>query len=93
MVNSRVWGILNDIKKKYNFKFILIGDFNQLDPVESKVYNVQNSEVFAEICDGQMLELKTNWRAMHDPEFKFFILTFINHLFLINGISGFICPA
>ena len=28
MVNSRVWGILNDIKKKYNFKFILIGDFN-----------------------------------------------------------------
>ena len=73
MVNSRVWGILNDIKKKYNFKFILIGDFNQLDPVESKVYNVQKSEVFAEICDGQMLELKTNWRAMNDPEFKIFI--------------------
>ena len=73
MVNSRVWGILNDIKKKYNFKFILIGDFNQLPPVESKVYDVQNSEVFAEICDGQMLELKTNWRAMNDPEFKIFI--------------------
>ena len=69
MINSRVWSILNDIKKKFNFKFILMGDFGQLDPVESKHYNVLNSEVFAELVDGQILELTYNYRAANDPEF------------------------
>ncbi len=32
-------------------------------------YDVINSEVFADICDSQMLELTTNWRAHNDPEF------------------------
>ncbi len=36
-------------------------------------YDVANSEVFADICDGQMLELTTNWRAQNDPEFAEFI--------------------
>ncbi len=36
MVNSKIWGVLIDIKKKYNFKFVLIGDFLQLPPVENK---------------------------------------------------------
>jgi hypothetical protein len=32
----KIWGVLIDIKKKYNFKFVLIGDFLQLPPVENK---------------------------------------------------------
>ena len=34
MINSKIWGVLSDIKKKYNFKFVLLGDFEQLKPVE-----------------------------------------------------------
>jgi predicted AAA+ superfamily ATPase len=52
MINSKVWAVLRDIKKIYGFKFILIGDFAQLDSIESKHYDVINSEVFANICDG-----------------------------------------
>ncbi len=48
MVKSNIWGVLIDIKKKYNFKFVLIGDFLQLPSVENKIYDVKNSEVFAE---------------------------------------------
>ncbi len=29
--------------------------------------------VFADICDCQMLELTTNWRAQNEPEFNEFI--------------------
>ena len=46
MVNSKVWAVLRDIKALYQFKFILIGDFAQLDSIESKHYDVINSEVF-----------------------------------------------
>jgi hypothetical protein len=52
-----VWSVLRDIKRIYKFKFVLVGDFAQLDPVEERKYNVLHSEVFAELCDGQMLEL------------------------------------
>jgi hypothetical protein len=44
-----------------------------LDPVESKIYNVRDSEVFSSLVDGQMLELLRNYRAENDPEFKIFI--------------------
>ena len=73
MINSKVWAVLRDIKKIYGFKFILIGDFAQLDSIESKHYDVINSEVFSDICDGQILELTTNWRAQNDPVFGEFI--------------------
>ena len=73
MINSKVWAVLRDIKKIYGFKFILIGDFAQLDSIESKHYDVINSEVFADICDGQILELTINYRAQNDPEFNEFI--------------------
>ncbi len=36
----------------YGFKFVLFGDFNQLPSVEADHYDIVNSEVFAEICDG-----------------------------------------
>ena len=59
--------------KIYEFKFILIGDFHQLNSIETIHYDVINSEVFADICDGQILELTYNWRAQNDPEFGEFI--------------------
>jgi ATP-dependent exoDNAse (exonuclease V) alpha subunit len=55
MIQSKLWAVLRDIKNIYKFKFILIGDFNQLDPVEEKTYDILNSEIFSEIADGQML--------------------------------------
>jgi len=64
---------LSDIKKKYNFKFVLLGDFEQLKPVEKTTYDVKNSEVFAELADCQLLELTTNYRAIKDPEYKYFL--------------------
>jgi hypothetical protein len=73
MVNSKIWGVLSDFKKKYNFKFVLLGDFEQLPPVENKIYDVKNSEVFAELADCQLLELITNYRAINDPEYKYFL--------------------
>jgi tRNA A37 threonylcarbamoyladenosine biosynthesis protein TsaE len=73
MISSKVYSVLRDIKKIYQFKFIMIGDFHQLDSVEPIHYDVKNSSVFAEICDGQMLELTKNWRAENDSEFADFI--------------------
>jgi energy-coupling factor transporter ATP-binding protein EcfA2 len=73
MINSHCWAVLRDIKKIYNFKFVLVGDFHQLDPVEEKIYNVALSDVFAELCDYQVLTLTKNWRAEKDPDFKKFI--------------------
>jgi GTPase SAR1 family protein len=73
MVNSKIWAVLNDIKKKYNFKFVLLGDFAQLPAVEKFKYNVKDSELFAELVDCQLLELTKNYRAMNDPEFKIFL--------------------
>ena len=35
MANSKIWAVLSDIKKKYNFKIVLLGDFGQLPPVEN----------------------------------------------------------
>jgi hypothetical protein len=73
MITSKIWSVLRDIKKIYGFKFVLFGDFYQLPSVESKHYDVVNSEVFSEICDGQMLELTRNYRAENDVDFKEFI--------------------
>ena len=73
MISSKVWAALRDIKKIYQFKFILIGDFSQLDSIESVHYDVKNSSVFAELVDCQMLELTRNWRAENDPKFADFI--------------------
>ena len=73
MISSYLWGVLRDIKRIYEFKYILVGDFNQLPPVEQNNYDVLKSELFAELVDGQMLHLTRNYRAEKDPEFKTFI--------------------
>jgi len=73
MISSSLFGVLRDIKRIYKFRYILVGDFNQLPPVEENNYDVLNSELFAELADGQMLHLTRNYRAEKDPEFKTFI--------------------
>ncbi len=73
MVNSKIWAVLNDIKEKYNFKFVLLGDFAQLPAVEKFKYNVKDSELFAKLINCPLLELTKNYRAMNDPEFKIFL--------------------
>ena len=60
MISRKVYRVSRDIKKTYQFEFILIGDFHQLDSVESFHYDVLNSSVFAELVDCQMLELTYN---------------------------------
>jgi hypothetical protein len=73
MITSKIWSVIRDIKNIYGFKFVLFGDFFQLPSVEAKRYNVLNSEVFAEICSSQMLELTRNYRAENDVDFAEFI--------------------
>ncbi len=63
------------------YLFIYInGDFAQLDSIESKPYDVINSEVFADICDRQISELSMNFRAQNDPK----IAEFINDLRMVK---------
>ena len=50
----------------------MFGYFYQLPSVEAKHYDVINSEVFSEICNGQMLELTRNYRAENDVDFAEF---------------------
>ena len=73
MISSKIWSVTRDIKNIYGFKFVLFGDFYQLPSVEANHYDVFNSELFAEICDGQMLELTRNYRAENDVDFAEFI--------------------
>jgi hypothetical protein len=73
MITSKIWSVIRDIKNIYGFKFVLFGDYNQLPSVEAIHYDILNSEVFSEICDGQMLELTRNYRAENDVDFKEFI--------------------
>jgi hypothetical protein len=73
MITSKIWSVIRDIKNIYGFKFILFGDCNQLPSVDSIHYDILNSGVFSETCDGQMLELTRNNRAENDVDFKIFI--------------------
>ena len=63
MVNGKIWAVLRDIEKKYNFK----------SPVGKFKYHVEDSELFKELVDCQLLELTKNYRAMNDPEIKIFL--------------------
>ncbi len=69
MITSKAWSAIRDIKYIYGFKFVLFGDFYQLPSVEANHYDVFNSELFAEICDGEILELTRNYRAENDVDF------------------------
>jgi hypothetical protein len=61
---------LEILKKIYGFEFVLFGDYTQLPSLEAIRDDIQNGEVFSEICDGQVLELKRNYRAENDVDFK-----------------------
>ncbi len=73
MNNSKIWAVLSDIKKKQDFKFVWFGDFLNCHPSKKNTYNVNDSEVFAELVDCQLLELTENYRAMKDLEFQIFL--------------------
>ncbi len=45
----------------------------QLNPAEKTIYDVINSEGFAELADCQLLELTKYNKAMNDPEYKYFL--------------------
>ena len=68
MITPKIWIVIRDIKYIHGFKFVLFADFINCQ-VESKHYDVVNSEVFSEICDGQMLELTCNYKAENDVNF------------------------
>jgi hypothetical protein len=51
MITSKIWSAIRANTKIYGFKLVLFGDFYQLPIVESKHYDVINSEVFSEICE------------------------------------------
>ncbi len=65
--------MLLETLKFYGFRFVLFGDFYKLPSVESKHYDVVNSELFSEIRDSQMLELTRNYRSENDVDFAEFI--------------------
>lgn len=73
MINSKCWAVIRDIKRIYKFNFVLVGDFNQLPPVEDITPDIVNSSAFHEICDGNIYMLTKNWRADSCPDFKNFI--------------------
>ncbi len=66
-------GCIKWYSEKYNSKFVLLGDFEQLKPVEKTTYDVKNSEVFAKLADCQLLELNKTYRAINDPEYEYFL--------------------
>jgi hypothetical protein len=75
MISSKFWSVIRDIINIDGFKFVLFGDFYQLPSVEANHYHIMkvNSEVFAKMCDSQMIELARNFRAENDVDFKEFI--------------------
>jgi hypothetical protein len=52
MITFKVWSAIREVKKIYGFKFVLFGDFYQLPSVESKHYDVVNSDFFKYVCSN-----------------------------------------
>ncbi len=73
MINSIKWRVIRHIQSISGFKFV-IWYFYQLPSVEANHYDVVNSEVFSEICGGQMLELTRNYRTENDVDLKNLLL-------------------
>lgn len=49
---SKMLQILYYVKLNTNTKFILLGDYDQLDPIENKHYDYRNSLVLKEIVEA-----------------------------------------
>ena len=71
MMKEKYYAFLQTIKAhKRNIKFILVGDFNQLMPVNDRVdCNYKNSKILHELSSGNRLTL-TKCRRSDDALFK-----------------------
>jgi hypothetical protein len=72
MINLTLWGLLHQIKKIYDFKFYLVGDFGQLPPVGEDKIEIHGSKLINYICDFREVNLSIDYRAMNDPEYAVF---------------------
>jgi hypothetical protein len=71
MMKEEYYALLRTIKKcKPDLKFILVGDYNQLDPVKDREsYDYSTSNILYELSDGNKL-LLTKCRRADDELFK-----------------------
>ena len=71
MMKEEYYALLRTIKKcKPDLKFILVGDYNQLDPVKDReLYDYSTSNILYELSDGNKL-LLTKCRRADDELFK-----------------------
>ncbi len=70
---DEVWSAIRDINIYIWFQVCIIWWFLSITQCWAKPLWCFNSEVFAEICDGPMLELTRNYRAENDVDFAEFI--------------------
>ena len=71
--------ILYYIKLNTNTEFILLGDYDQLDPIEDKNYDYRNSLILKEIVEGNIQVLTENHRFGPD------MLDVLNRIETIKG--------
>jgi ATP-dependent exoDNAse (exonuclease V) alpha subunit len=58
MVKELMWKILLYIKRNSQVKFIIAGDWGQLEPVlDRSSFDYENSSVIKELCDNNLIEL------------------------------------
>ena len=63
MLNSNMYKILSMIKKKYDVKFIIVGDSNQLPAVEKIPRDYENSYILKYLTDTNRMTLTKNMRS------------------------------
>jgi hypothetical protein len=81
MINSKIWGVLSDIKKKCNFKFVLLGDFSQLPPVENKYMMSKIAKFSAPGTSGSTKSLSSIWPV----SYSFYIIIASTYIVLGTG--------
>ena len=63
MLDSNMYKILSMIKKKYDVKFIIVGDSNQLPAVEKIPRDYENSYILKYLTDTNRMTLTKNMRS------------------------------
>ena len=63
MLDSKMYKILSMIKRKYDVKFIIVGDSNQLPAVEEIKRDYENSYLLKNLTDNNRMTLTKNMRS------------------------------
>jgi ATP-dependent exoDNAse (exonuclease V) alpha subunit len=63
MLPAKMYEILYEIKLRTKVKFIFVGDYDQLPPVEAKSYDYFNSLALKELVDFNLQQLTENKRS------------------------------